>query len=160
MRKKLLFSGLLILFCFLQSIAQQRVITGKVIEPVSGHPIAGATVAVRGSNTATETDAEGNFTISVPNANSQLMISSVGFETREVPTAGKSDVSVSLKTTTSTLNEVVVTALGIKKQARALSYNVQEVNGDEVTQTSSLHLQAAGDNSSDPLVELSLGFGC
>ncbi|MDQ6845459.1 MAG: TonB-dependent receptor [Bacteroidota bacterium] len=89
--------------------AQQKSISGKITDAGTGLPVAGATVVVRGSNTGTQTDGSGNFTITVPNSNSRLVFSSVGFEPQEVAVSGRSNVSVSLKSTTSTLNEVVVT---------------------------------------------------
>ena len=134
MRKNLLLSSLLIILCTLQSIAQQRVVTGKVTDPTTGRPVAGATVAIRGSNIATETNAQGTFSISVPNANSKLVISSVGFETQEVSLAGKTDVSVSLKTTTSTLNEVVVTGYTSQRK-KDITGAVSVVNIKDMKQT-------------------------
>jgi TonB-linked SusC/RagA family outer membrane protein len=115
MRKKILLSATLMFFCVLQLLAQQSV-TGKVNESASGRPIGNATVAIRGSNIATETNAQGEFTISVPNANSKLVISSVGYETQEILVAGKKEVSVALKITTSTLNEVVVTGYSSQRK--------------------------------------------
>src|SRR5665647_1768174 len=109
MRKKILFSGLFLFLCFMQSMAQQRTVSGKVTDATTGQPVAGSTVTVRGSTVATQTSSDGNFTITVPNANSRLVISSVGFESEDISIAGKSVVSVSLKTTVSTLSDVVVT---------------------------------------------------
>lgn len=98
----------LLLFCNVLS-AQQKVISGKVTDAATGQPVAGSTVAVRGSKVAIQTNPEGNFTITVPNANSVLVISSVGYEPQDISVTGKSEVAVSLKTIVSSLNEVVVT---------------------------------------------------
>ena len=114
MRKKLLLCGLSVIFCFLQTFAQQT-ISGKVTDP-AGQPVVGSTVAVKGSKIATQTDAQGSFTLSVPASVSALIISSVGFETQEVAITGRSNVEVSLKTSTSSLNEVVVVGYGTQKR--------------------------------------------
>jgi len=134
MRKNLLLSSLFILLSFLQSVAQQKAITGKVVEPTTGKPIAGATVAVKGTTVATETNAQGNFSISLPNPNAKLVVSSVGFETQEINPSGKTDVSVSLKTTTSTLNEVVVTGYTSQRK-KDITGAVSVVNIKEMKQT-------------------------
>jgi len=103
-------------------------------------PLSGATVALASDrNIATVTDASGNFQLTIPagrmKGGFQLVISSVGFQTRQVGVlSGQAMVSISLETGGSTLNEVVVTALGINKQRRALGYSVTEVKGAEFTQ--------------------------
>lgn len=91
------------------TFAQTKEVTGRVTDSGTGDPVPGATVSVRGSTVATQTDAQGNFKIEVPNNASRLTISSVGYALQEVSVAGQSNLAVSLKTTTSTLNEVVVT---------------------------------------------------
>lgn len=98
------------------TFAQQKTVTGKVTGEKDKQPIFGATVAVKGSNVATQTGADGSFTISVPNANSVLVITFVGFETIEVPLAGKSNVDIFMKDKSTTLTDVVVT--GYSSQAR------------------------------------------
>lgn len=98
------------------TFAQQKTITGKVMGEKDKQPIFGATVAVKGSNVATQTGADGSFSISVPNANSVLVITFVGFETVEVPLAGKSNIEISMKDKSTTLTDVVVT--GYSSQAK------------------------------------------
>lgn len=87
--------------------AQEKTISGKVTD-ASGKAIEGSTVVVRGSNTGTQSNADGSFTITVPNSNAKLMISSVGYEP-QIISANQNNQQITLKTTTSTLNEVVVT---------------------------------------------------
>ena len=91
------------------SLLAQNRITGKVINETDNQPVVGATVQVRGTNTATQTDAEGSFAITVPSTNSVLVISFVGFEQREIRVGNQTNVSVSLTSIASNLNEVVVT---------------------------------------------------
>lgn len=98
------------------SFAQQKTITGKVISDKDKQPIFGATVAVKGSNVATQTTADGSFSISAPSANAILVVTFVGFETVEVSAAGKNVVDISLKEKTTTLTDVVVT--GYSSQAK------------------------------------------
>ena len=133
MRKKLLLSSLLILFCFLHTMAQQRTVTGKVTDAATGNPVLGATVSVSGSNVATTTNGDGNFTISVPKPNSRLVISNVGFEPQVIP-AIKNYLQVSLKTSVSTLNEVVVTGYTSQKK-KDITGSVSVVNVSDMKQT-------------------------
>jgi TonB-linked SusC/RagA family outer membrane protein len=89
-------------------LAQQKTVTGKVTD-TNNQPVTGATVSVKGSNVATQTNPEGFFSIPVPNSSAVLLFSSVGFEPRELPVGSNATLNVSLKTTTSNLNEVVIT---------------------------------------------------
>jgi len=88
-------------------LAQQRRITGTIQDQRKA-PIAGATVTLKGSATATQTDAAGNFTISIPNGKNTLVVSYVGSETQEVEVTNQNQVTVTLKSASSTLNDVVV----------------------------------------------------
>ena len=92
----------------------QRTITGKVTGP-DGSPVSGATVAVKGSSTATSTGADGSFVINAPNA-SVLVFSYIGYDVMEVSTVGRSDFNIGLKEKSNNLNEVVVT--GYTSQAK------------------------------------------
>lgn len=98
------------------SFAQQKTVTGRVTNEKDKQPIFGATVTVKGSTVGTQTAADGTFTISVPSANSILVISFVGFETQEVSTANKTTLDVALKDKSTTLTDVVVT--GYTSQAK------------------------------------------
>ncbi len=87
----------------------QKTVTGKISNGKDKQPLVGATVAVRGSNMATQTDVDGVFKITVPNDKSILVITAIGFETLEISTSGKTSVTAELKETASSLNEIVVT---------------------------------------------------
>lgn len=89
-------------------LAQQKVITGKVTDQ-NNQAVAGATITVKGTTLATQTNAMGTFSINVPGANTVLVFSSVGYEPKEFTVGSNTTVNVSLKTTTSNLNEVVIT---------------------------------------------------
>ena len=97
----------------------------------SVQPVIGATVTVKGTNLATVTDVDGNFSFKVP-AGSTLVITYVGYSPKEVAAKG-TGLTIQLAQDEEVLNEVVVTALGMKKEAKSLSYNMQHLDGDAVT---------------------------
>lgn len=126
---------LLCVFLLLISAARAQTITGTVSDE-KGTKLFNASVVVKGSSQGTATDADGKFSISVPATagnNATLVFSSVGFKTMEVAIGGRSVVNVTLTATNQDLGEVVVTALGIKKQARALGYSATSVKPEELT---------------------------
>src|ERR1700682_4950032 len=99
--------GLLLFSCV---ILAQKTITGKVIDKSNQQAVGNATVRVRGTVIATQTDSSGNFSIVVPKNNSQLEITSVGYESAVVPISGKTNVGeIQLAVTLGNLNEVFVT---------------------------------------------------
>lgn len=103
-------------------------VSGRVTD-AKGQPVIGASVIVRGTTLGVSTDAEGRFTLEVPApASSQtLEVSYLGYETAAVPVGTRTSFAVTLRESTSEIESVVVTALGIKRQEKALSYNVQQV---------------------------------
>ncbi|MEP6948970.1 MAG: SusC/RagA family TonB-linked outer membrane protein [Ginsengibacter sp.] len=111
MRKKLLLSGLFMLFCFLQTMAQQRTVTGTVTSK-DGTPLADASVTVVGQKTGVRTAADGTFSITVPANAKQLQISYVGSETQKVDVSSATTVSVSLAASTQSLTDVVIIGYG------------------------------------------------
>lgn len=127
-------------------------VTGRVVD-ASGEPLIGATVMVDGTKDGAVTDIDGNFTINVSSA-AKLVISYVGYTTQTVSVGDKTSLAITMKETSNTMNEVVVTALGIKRAEKALSYNVQKVGADELTRNkdanfvNSLNGKVAGVNIS------------
>ncbi|MFL5786450.1 MAG: TonB-dependent receptor plug domain-containing protein, partial [Flavisolibacter sp.] len=111
--KKLTAIRVCLALCFsifsLTLIAQQRTVTGTVKNADDNSPLVAATVSVRGTNISTLTDANGNFSIRVPNGKTVLTVSSVGYESIDLNVGSQNQVSFSLKSTSSTMNEVVVT---------------------------------------------------
>lgn len=108
---------------------RSKVVKGTVLDE-RGEPIIGATVKVKGSKTATVTDLDGNFSLEVPEG-SQLVVSYLGYADREINSDAK-DLTINMREDSEVLNEVVVTALGIKRSEKALSYNVQKVGGENL----------------------------
>lgn len=123
---------LALLFCNFKLFAQQVLIAGKVADE-TGIGIPGISVKVKGTKNAVATDATGNFTLKGDNP-STLVISGVGFITQEIAFSGQSNLVIKLKEDQQNLNEVVVTALGIKRDKRNLTFSSQEVKGESLTQ--------------------------
>lgn len=111
------------------ALMAQKTINGKVSD-ANGQPLAGASIQVKGTNTQTLTDAEGRFSLNVKE-DAILQISNVGFSSLEVKAAEAN--SIQLQTDTRDLGEVVVTALGIRKEKKKLGYAIQEVKGEDLT---------------------------
>ena len=128
--KKLPFLFLCLLIGIGLATAQTREITGSVISAEDDQPVIGASVIVKGTTTGTVTDYDGKFSLSVPSAAKTLVISYIGMAAQEVAIAP--NVRVLLKADTQNLDEVVVTALGISREKKALGYAVSEVKGDEM----------------------------
>jgi TonB-linked SusC/RagA family outer membrane protein len=141
MRKKLLFGE--VLLCLLlstSSIAQNIDVTGKVTEE-DGTPVVGAVIAVKGGKKATVTDGQGNFILNVPKGTT-VVVSYVGYTTKEY-TVNEPTLNVSLSKQAKNMEEIVVTALGIKKEKKALGYAISTVGGDELTQARSVNVANA-----------------
>ncbi|MEO6637014.1 MAG: SusC/RagA family TonB-linked outer membrane protein, partial [Ginsengibacter sp.] len=104
-----------ILFIGNLAYGQSKQISGKITD-ASGAAVVGSTVAVENSTIATQTNSTGDFSLSVPASARRLIVSSIGFESQNVPINGRSEISVSLKTSVSNLNEVVVVGYGTQKR--------------------------------------------
>ena len=115
-----------------KSTQQQQKVTGKVVD-ANNEPLIGVSVLEKGTTNGTITDFDGNYTLVVTGSNAVLQFSYVGYQTLERAVAGKTAINITLKEDAQVLDEVVVTALGIKRSEKALSYNVQQVNADAVT---------------------------
>ncbi len=127
---------MLLLACLFVGIglvtAQTQKVTGVVISEEDGQPVVGASVLVKGTTLGTITDVDGNFNLSnVPSSAKTLQISYIGMQTQEVVI--KPTLKVVLKSDSQNLDEVVVTAMGIKRSEKSLGYAVSSVKGDEIT---------------------------
>ncbi len=120
----------LVLFLNLAAVAADFPVRGSVTD--ENGPVAGVTVTEKGTSNATTTDNNGNYTITVKNANSVLVFSYVGYKTVEVAVAGRSTVNATIEGTAQELSGVVVTALGITREKKSLGYSVEEVAGKEM----------------------------
>ena len=119
------------LLCF-HSYAQDRTLKGRVLSK-DGSSLPGASIIVKGSDRGTSANATGEFTLAAP-ANATLVISFIGYKPQEIAVGNQTSFDISLEEDASILNEVVVTALGIAREKKALGYSVQEVSGKQMTQ--------------------------
>lgn len=114
-----------------RTIQQQPTVTGVVTDQ-QGLPLPGVSIVVKGTTTGTVTNTDGNFTLTLPQGAETLQFSFVGMRTQEIPIAGRTTFTVVMKEEQVGLDEVVVTALGINREKRALGYSLGEVNSDEI----------------------------
>ena len=104
------------------------------ITDAQGETLPGVSIKVKGTNVGATTDIDGRFTINVPNASSVLVFTYIGYVTQEVTVGNRTTLNVKLEAANTALTEVVVTALGISKEKKALAYAMTEVKGEEFTQ--------------------------
>ncbi|MBK7374508.1 MAG: TonB-dependent receptor plug domain-containing protein [Chitinophagaceae bacterium] len=124
-----------IMFLLVPLMSQaQTSISGRVVNERDGAAVEGATVILKGKNTGTKTDANGNFSISAAKGD-VLIISSVNFKQQQVKIGSSTSITVRLVSSDGTLGEVVVTAMDIRRNPRELGYAVQKVGGDEIQET-------------------------
>ena len=109
-----------------------RNITGKVTDE-KGAPLPGVSIVVKGTKAGTATDTEGAFQLSVPDAGGTLVFSYVGYTPQEIPLGNQSNYDISMAPDVRNLEMVVVTALGIKRDAKKLGYSTATVNTEELT---------------------------
>ncbi len=132
MRRMLLLS-LLTVFSVLV-FAQTRTVTGKVTDE-AGAPIVNASVLVKGTFSGTTTGTDGTFSLKVPTGRNILLFSAVGMGEKEVSITGLNSVDVTLSQSGVAMEEIVVTALGIRRAKNTLPYAAQQVTGDDVAKT-------------------------
>jgi TonB-linked SusC/RagA family outer membrane protein len=121
------------IFCFLRVHAQTETVTGKVKDE-SGNAIPGISVKVKGTSVGASTNATGSFSIKTGNP-SILVFSGIGYQSKEVVYNGQSNLTILLVEDQQNLSEIVVTALGVKREKRNLTYSSQEVKGEQLTQS-------------------------
>lgn len=114
------------------SMAQERNVSGKVTSTEDGNPLPGVNVIVKGTTIGTSTDAEGNFTLALPQSGGALIFSFIGLESKEIEVGDRTVVDVSLALDITQLSEVVVTAGGIQREAKALGYAVTSVSAEKI----------------------------
>ncbi|MDO5105971.1 SusC/RagA family TonB-linked outer membrane protein [Capnocytophaga sp.] len=112
---------------------QTKKISG-VVTDTNGEPLPGVNIVVKGTSVGVVSDFDGNFEINVPSDKTELLFSYIGFKSKTLTvTQARSGIKVVLEEEIQQLEATVVTALGIKRQEKALSYNVQQVKSDELT---------------------------
>ncbi|KAA9340732.1 SusC/RagA family TonB-linked outer membrane protein [Adhaeribacter soli] len=140
-RRHLVLTLCMLLLCC-SAIAQSLTIKGRITDE-TGEGLPGASVSVKGTTNGTITDANGNYSLSVANPNELLTISFMGYRPQEITAGNREQVNVQLQPDTKQLNEVVVTALGIEREKKALGYAVTEVNSEQLTNARSNNFVSA-----------------
>ncbi len=132
--KRDIFGSLTLLLIYLMTglvSAQEITIKGSVVSGDDGTGLTGATVLIKGTTTGTVTDINGKYEVSA-SPNAVLVFSFIGYETQEIHVENRSVIDVILKLGQLEIEEIVVTALGIQKEKKALGYSVQEVDGSSM----------------------------
>ena len=114
--------------------AQNQIVSGTVKVAEDNMPLPGVNVIVKGTSNGTVTDMQGSYSLEVP-PNSILVFSAIGFVSQEIEIDGQEELDVSLVQDTESLDEVVVTALGISRNKKSLGYATQEVEGEDLNLT-------------------------
>lgn len=121
--------------------AQETLITGKITDE-AGEVLPGVNISVKGTDKGVIADASGIFSIQV-SATDRLVFSFIGYKTKELTVGSSTEFNVTLETDVTALDEVVVTAFGIKQEKRALGYAAQEVKGSDITATNQPNVVAS-----------------
>lgn len=117
---------------YVSAVTQQtKKITGVVVDE-TGFPVIGANIIEKGTTNGVITDLDGNFSLEVPDG-AIIEISYIGYTTQEIPVKGQTNFNIKLVEDTQKIDEVVVTALGIKRQSRSLGYSTTQVQGEDFT---------------------------
>lgn len=115
-----------------QILQDKKIAVHGTVTDASGEALIGVSVSVKGSTSGTVTDVDGNFNLSVPSSNSTLTFSYIGYAAQDVAVGSKTSFNVVMKDDSKMLDQVVVTALGMKRTEKSLGYSVTEVKGDNL----------------------------
>jgi TonB-linked SusC/RagA family outer membrane protein len=127
------------MLCSILALAQTRVVTGRITDE-GGAAVTGATISIRGSSTATSADENGNFRINAK-AGDVLVVSATNYASKEMTVGTASNYSIAISRQSALIDEVVVTALGIRRQAKELGYATATLRSDDITQGRAVNLQ-------------------
>ena len=120
-------------------IAQDRTVSGKVTSEEDGSPLPGVNVVLQGTQTGTVTDVDGNYRLTVPaDPGAVLVFTFIGLRSEEVPIGNRSVIDLQMQADVTQLSEVIVTAVGIEREARALGYSVENVSSEKVQQVAEI----------------------
>jgi TonB-linked SusC/RagA family outer membrane protein len=120
-------------------LAQNKTVTGTVTDASDGSPLPGVNVLVQGTTNGTQTDFDGNYTIEVAEGN-VLVFSYIGMRAQSITVGSSNTVDVQMVVDENQLDEVVVTALGLERQSKSLSYANQQVETDELTKARAINV--------------------
>ncbi len=131
---KIFLVTLLLLLFTIPIMAQNKEVRGTVFEADGNTHVIGATIVLKGTNTGTNTNMDGAYTISVYGQNPVLVFQFVGYRKQEIPVGNQSVINVVLQKETVELEGIVVTALGLTREQKSLGYAVTKVNSEDITQ--------------------------
>lgn len=117
-----------------QKVGQERTVTGQVID-TKGEPLIGVSILQKETSNGTITDFDGNYTLKVTGDSPILVFSYIGYKTLDVPVKDQLNINITMSDDTQVIDEVVVTALGIKREKKMLGYAVQEIKSDQLNKT-------------------------
>ncbi|MEX2403008.1 MAG: SusC/RagA family TonB-linked outer membrane protein [Balneolales bacterium] len=130
---KLLIFTSIVFALFTPSANAQSVVSG-VVSAEDGETLPGVNIMVQGTNTGTSTSIDGSYEIEVPDDNSTLVFSYIGFVTREVAVEGREEINIQLTAEAAQLDELVVTSFGIERERRSLGYSIQDIDGEDFSE--------------------------
>ncbi len=130
----LLFLSAGMLFLYLPGFAQDKTITGQVVSKTDNKPMSGVTVSVQGTTRFTQTNENGNYSITAAPGQT-LTFSNVGFTMATAKVGSGNVINITMSVEDVTMSDVVVTAYGIKRNKRELSYQAPSVSGEDISQT-------------------------
>jgi len=130
------------LFLVIGVIAQEKKISGTLIHAVDDTPLPGVNVIVKGTSTGAQTDFDGAYTINA-SVGDILVFSFIGFKTVEIAIGSSNTVNISLEEDTEQLDDVVITAFGIRQESKKLGYSVQQIESKTITQAADPNIGTA-----------------
>lgn len=143
------------------NVSQSSIRVSGTVTTSANEPMPGVTIMVKGSQTGTITDLKGQYVIEIPSPNSVLVFSFIGYQTVEQRVGNQRVLSVTMKEDVRRIDEVVVTALGIKKKEKSLTYSTQVVGGDELVRAKDMNMinSLAGKTAGVQINRSSAGLG-
>ncbi len=120
---------LFIILLINNAFSQENIVAGKVTDPVSGQGVPGVSILIKGTTKGTSTDGDGSYKLAAVSPKDILIYSFIGYATKEEIVGNRTIINVSLTTDNLELSELVVTALGVKRDERSLGYAVQKLSG-------------------------------
>ncbi len=112
-------------------------VTGRITGP-AGEPLQGVSVSIRGTNTGTTTDADGNFSLTVPDENTVLIISSIGYATQEITVGSQTNLTITLQSSASQMDNIVVVGYGTQRKVDVTG-SIGQIKGDEIAKQASIN---------------------
>lgn len=126
-----------------ESWAQERTLSGRVTSTEDGQPLPGVNVVLKGTTNGAVTDVDGAFSLTVPSTGGTLVVTFIGLKSQEIEIGTRTTIDVAMEQDATQLSEVVVTALGIKRETKTLSYASQSVNTETLNMTRANNVNAA-----------------